>query len=172
MVERYLTPRQKAASLKIAKESKLCRWCGGDVHRLSPKRRTFCSDECVHEFNIRSSSSYIRTYIGKRDKYTCQICQLDCKGFMRRLWRYVNDKLAGVKYSEWTEKKKDYETEFFHLHNMDWVNTSSRSTFYDIDHIHPVVKGGHQCGEENLRVVCLSCHRKETAKLRAEMKKS
>jgi hypothetical protein len=88
------------------------------------------------------------------------------------LQRFAREKLEGLKYSEWGERRKEFETEFFKLHGMEWVNTNNRSTFYDIDHIHEVVKGGGQCGEENLRTLCLSCHRKETARLRAELKRS
>ena len=176
---RFLTPEQKAESSKRAKEAKLCRWCGLDVHRLSAKRRTFCSDECVHEFNIRSSASYIRTYIAKRDKYICQICGLDCKGFVRQLWRYVNEHIRDLQqqpiyagYNNYRHAQRALEMEFFDLRSMEWVNTHGRSTFYDIDHIHEVVKGGGQCGEENLRLLCLACHRKETARLRAELKQA
>lgn len=176
---RFLTAKQKAESSERAKAEKLCRWCGLDVHRLSPKRRTFCSDECVHEFNIRSSSSYIRTYIAKRDKYICQICGLDCKGFVRKLWRYINEHIQELQqnavyagFNNYRHAKKALEVEFFELNHMPWVNTHGRSTFYDIDHIHEVIKGGGQCGEENLRLLCLSCHRKETARLRAELKQA
>jgi hypothetical protein len=176
---RFLTAEQKAESSQRAKTEKLCRWCGLDVHRLSKKRRTFCSDECVHEFNIRSSASYIRIYIAKRDKYICQICGLDCKGFVRQLWRYVNDHIQELQknpvyagHNNYRHAMKVLQVEFFDLHNMEWVNTHGRSTFYDIDHIHEVIKGGGQCGEENLRLLCLACHRKETARLRAELKKA
>ena len=141
---RFLTPEQKAESYKRAKEAKLCRWCGLDVHRLSAKRRTFCSDECVHEFNIRSSASYIRIYIAKRDKYICQICGLDCKGFVSRLRRYVREHIQELQqqpiyagYQNYRHAQRALEMEFFDLRNMEWVNTHGRSTFYDIDHIIP-----------------------------------
>jgi len=176
---RFLTPEQKAESYKRAKEAKLCRWCGLDVHRLSAKRRTFCSDECVHEFNIRSSASYIRIYIAKRDKYICQICGLDCKGFVSRLRRYVREHIQELQqqpiyagYQNYRHAQRALEMEFFDLRNMEWVNTHGRSTFYDIDHIIPVSENKNQCGEENLRTLCLGCHRKETAKLRARLKKA
>ena len=68
-----------------------------------------------------------------------------------------------------TDQKK-LETEFFRQNGMEWVNTNGRSTFFDIDHIVPVSLGGGLSGEDNLRVVCLCCHRKETAKLRIELK--
>ena len=178
-MSRFISQQNKAETSKRAKEEGVCRWCGLDVKRLSKARRTFCSDACVHEFSIRSSSSYIRQYIAKRDKYKCQICGLDCKGFLRKLWTYVNERvLAGKKVAtspkpgSWQEMKLAFEMEFFQSHNMEWVNTANRSTFYDIDHIVPVVEGGHQCGEENLRTLCLSCHRKETKELRKRLSKA
>jgi 5-methylcytosine-specific restriction endonuclease McrA len=171
MVSRYLTKEQKVESRARASNEKLCRWCGLDVKRLSTRRSTFCSDDCVHEFRIRTDSSYIRHYIAQRDKHTCQICGLDCKGFLRKLWRFVNEAKSSGTYSStpWRERQKALEYEFFTSLGMEWVNTHCRSTFYDIDHINPVVEGGHQCGEENLRLLCLGCHRKETAELRKRL---
>ena len=171
MIERFITPKQKAITSARAKKEKLCRWCGLDVHRLSPKRRTFCSDECVHEFSLRSSSAYMRQYIAKRDKYICQICGLECKGFLQRMKRFINEQGIKRKVSIRGESRKELEVEFFDMYNIEWINTQNRSTFYDIDHIQEVVRGGGQCGEENLRTVCLRCHRIETARLRKELKK-
>ena len=48
-----------------------CRWCGGEVPR---RRLTFCSAACVHEWKIRSSPSYVRQQVKKRDKGVCQLC--------------------------------------------------------------------------------------------------
>ena len=76
--------------------------------------------------------------------------------------------MAGVRY-KLTDRRKEFEVEFFEKNGMEWVNTNNRSTFYDIDHIVSVVEGGSQCGEENLRTLCLSCHRKETAQLRKKL---
>ena len=36
---------------------------------------------------------------------------------------------------------------------------------WEMDHIVPVVEGGGSCGLDNLRTLCVACHRKETAKL-------
>jgi 5-methylcytosine-specific restriction endonuclease McrA len=38
---------------------------------------------------------------------------------------------------------------------------------WEMDHIIPVVEGGGDCGLENLRTLCISCHAKETADLAA-----
>lgn len=41
-------------------------------------------------------------------------------------------------------------------------------SLWQMDRIVPVVESGGECGlEENLRVLCTPCHRKEAAKLRA-----
>lgn len=181
--DRFITIENKIETTKRAKEQGLCRWCGEDVKRYSKFRRTFCSDDCVHQYSLRSSSTYVRKYIAKRDKYTCQICDLDCLGFLRKLKRFVNEEIHNrmaqeadlhksyaAKQAAWTLIRKNLEVEFFDRYGMEWVNTRGRETFYDIDHIIPVIKGGAQCGEENLRTVCLRCHRIETAKLRKDLK--
>jgi hypothetical protein len=54
------------------------------------------------------------------------------------------------------------------------VNSESVHT-WEADHIIPVVEGGGECGLENYRTLCLSCHRKETAALakrRAERRRA
>jgi 5-methylcytosine-specific restriction protein A len=42
----------------------------------------------------------------------------------------------------------------------------SRRTLWDADHIRPVVEGGGECDLENIRTLCLACHRQETRNLR------
>jgi 5-methylcytosine-specific restriction endonuclease McrA len=46
-----------------------------------------------------------------------------------------------------------------------------RVTLWDVDHITPVIEGGGECGLDQLRTLCVLCHRKETAKLRKRMSK-
>jgi 5-methylcytosine-specific restriction endonuclease McrA len=38
---------------------------------------------------------------------------------------------------------------------------------WEADHIRPVVEGGGACGLENLRTLCVRCHKVETARLAA-----
>jgi hypothetical protein len=47
-------------------------------------------------------------------------------------------------------------------HKRTWIGG-----FWDMDHITPVVEGGGGCGLDNLRTLCIPCHRAETAKLAA-----
>jgi len=46
-----------------------------------------------------------------------------------------------------------------------------RSSWWDADHIKPVVEGGGLCGLDNYRTLCVPCHKKETAELAARRAK-
>ena len=94
----------------------LCRWCGTEV---TGRRRTFCSDSCVHEWRLRSSTSYLRECVFKRDRGVCGICgrkRLKCEA----------------------------------------------------DHIRAVREGGDS-NLENIRTLCVPCHRAVTAELRKRL---
>ena len=56
--------------------SKLCRNCDNLV---SPKRKHYCSEECMNEFNRNNSWFWVRKDILKRDRYTCSICKTRMK---------------------------------------------------------------------------------------------
>jgi 5-methylcytosine-specific restriction endonuclease McrA len=46
-----------------------------------------------------------------------------------------------------------------------------RVTWWESDHIVPVVEGGGECGLEGLRTLCWRCHRAETAALAKRRRK-
>jgi len=48
---------------------------------------------------------------------------------------------------------------------------TSRRSLWDADHIRPVAEGGGQCDLDNLRTLCLPCHREVTADLRRRLGK-
>jgi 5-methylcytosine-specific restriction endonuclease McrA len=43
---------------------------------------------------------------------------------------------------------------------------------WDCDHIKPVIEGGGECGLENLRTLCVPCHKQVTRELRARLAKA
>lgn len=43
---------------------------------------------------------------------------------------------------------------------------------WEADHIVPVVEGGGECGLDNYRTLCIPCHKKVTAELRARLVKN
>lgn len=93
----------------------LCRWCKTEV----PKgRRTFCGKEsCLHEFNIRRSSSYVRHYVYQRDKGICAICKLNTDK-LEKLIRRVTNRAQGIPYIPpkiRRERKKNPFNTYLHL---------------------------------------------------------
>ena len=128
----------------------LCRWCRAEV---LGRRRTFCSDTCVHEWKLRTDSGYLREKVYARDKGICAECGVDTTGIRRDV------------------RKLDYAARrrFF----KEWgLREGSRKSLWDADHIVPVAEGGGQCDLTNMRTLCLRCHREATAALRVRLLKS
>eukprot|EP01138_Halocafeteria_seosinensis_P008091 gb/GECG01008267.1/.p1 GENE.gb/GECG01008267.1/~~gb/GECG01008267.1/.p1 ORF type:complete len:1555 (+),score=193.94 gb/GECG01008267.1/:1-4665(+) len=51
------------------------------------------------------------------------------------------------------------------------IRNPQEGSYWQADHIVPVVEGGGSCGWTNFRTLCTSCHRQVTAELRARLKK-
>jgi len=52
--------------------NKLCRNCENTV---AERRRHYCSQKCMDEFNRNNSWYWVRKYILRRDRYRCSICK-------------------------------------------------------------------------------------------------
>lgn len=122
----------------------LCRWCNLEV----PKGRfTFCSDWCVEEWRLRSDPAYLREKVLERDRGVCAACGVDCL----EAWRSLRRLRGASRLRVW----------------RDWgLRPGSRKSLWDADHIVPVVEGGGECDLENIRTLCLKCHRAATGDLR------
>jgi len=128
----------------------ICRWCALEV----PKRRfTFCSEYCVHEWKLRTQPAYLREQVFARDRGICAGCGADTVANARRL-RYSR----GARRTE--------------LLKYWGLKTRTRRSLWDADHIVPVAEGGGECDLENLRTLCLRCHRAATKRLRERMRKA
>lgn len=157
------TNRQTTARAKAASYVKgLCRYCKQDVTRFNKRARTFCSPECVHEYKIRASPSYARAEVYKRDHGICRLCGLDCSKFFSGLKKAIK----GLKKADRDQGASNY----FKAFDVELVPWKHRSSFWDADHCKPVVMGGGECGLENLRTLCLPCHRRVTRELMAQLR--
>jgi 5-methylcytosine-specific restriction enzyme A len=128
----------------------MCRWCSLEV---PPGRFTFCSEYCVHEWKLRTQPGYLREQVLLRDRGICASCGVDTIAAARRL-RYScgAKRLALMRY---------------------WgMGTRPRKSLWDADHIIPVAEGGGECDLENIRTLCLRCHRIVTAELRERIRSS
>lgn len=146
------------------KGRRLCRWCGTEVE---PPRRTFCGDPCIHEWKVRSSAQYAREQVFERDRGVCAICGTNTVEQVRTLEAEFGD--PGRSKYHWFVaygRGKAFANRLRQL-AISKARWQSRSRgCWDMDHIVPVVEGGGSCGLDNLRTLCLRCHRGQTRQLR------
>lgn len=126
----------------------ICRWCSLEVPR---GRFTFCSDFCVHEWKLRSQPAYLRDQVLLRDRGICAACGVDTLAAYRRLQRSRGRSHQAL-LEFWGMKKR------------------FRKSLWDADHIHPVAEGGGECDLDNIRTLCLRCHRAATLQLRERLR--
>jgi 5-methylcytosine-specific restriction enzyme A len=128
----------------------LCRWCSLEV---PPRRYTFCSEFCVHEWKLRSQPGYLREQIFKRDKGICAHCGIDTMREHIRLKRTRGERRVALM--------------------IHWgLKVRRRKSLWDADHILPVMEGGGECDVDNIRTLCLRCHRLVTAHLRERIRRA
>ncbi len=147
-MQRYLGKLPHASTLnKTADGLPCCRWCNKGV--MKP-RRTICSPECEHELKLRISSRYMRDCTYKRDKGVCNMCNLDTKLIAREaLLLQDNDRIHFLQNHNISLKRKIWKVKH-------------GGGLWDADHIIPVKNGGGLCGLENIRTLCIPCHKKIT----------
>lgn len=139
---------------KVRRQLEVCR-CGCG-RAPTGRRTTFYSDDCVHNWKIRTDPGYVRAQLWKRDKGVCQECGLDT-GLVRDA---IQDLQRHHPYGFGTTGRK-------------WmVENQLRlgKTLWEAHHVVPVSEGGGLCGLEGYASVCIWCHRVKTAELRKRLK--
>lgn len=147
-MNRYIGKLPPASSLAKTEEGlPCCRWCNKGV--MKP-RRTLCSPECEHELKLRISGRYMRDCVYMRDKAICSICNVDTKMIAKEALNLNND-----------ERNIYLIDHNISLKRKLWKKKHGGG-LWDADHIIPVKDGGGMCGLENLRTLCIQCHKKIT----------
>jgi 5-methylcytosine-specific restriction protein A len=137
---------------------KLCYNCGG----LLPKGRPYnCSHECSEEWRAKTSPSYMRYLLFKRDRGVCAICGADTVAQYEEYRKIPHDAFENRKAGT------DARSQFRKAHGI--PPSRSCGDWWDADHIVPVIEGGGECGLSNFRTLCISCHRKETKQLHGRL---
>ncbi|HEX7828937.1 MAG TPA: HNH endonuclease [Thermoanaerobaculia bacterium] len=98
---------------------------------------------------MRSSSSYLRDCVFERDRGVCALCKDDMHKLRRRVMR--------MKFADRMRELKSLQ--------QNGVIHKGRKTWWEADHILPVVEGGDS-NLENIRTLCIPCHRGVTKALR------
>jgi 5-methylcytosine-specific restriction endonuclease McrA len=152
----------------------LCRKCGDEVPY---PRKSFCSDECVHEWKIRTQPTYAAKEVLKRDAGVCALCRRDCLLLKKELWALrAQERKArwGLKQAVDHGMPSDRQLDAFVQRCRELGLPESLwhldRRLWEMDHTLPVVEGGGSCGLENLRTLCWACHRAVTNELRARRK--
>ena len=127
----------------------LCRWCSIEVPR---GRYTFCSEFCVHEWKLRTQPAYLREQVLERDRGICASCKIDTIAAARKL-RFARGSNRTSLLAHWG------------------LRSRSRKSLWDADHIIPVIEGGGECDLDNIRTLCLRCHRDATTELRRRIRR-
>lgn len=172
----------------FARQRGRCSWCG--TTELPKGRQTWCSQKCVDEYLMRSSSSHIRQAVYRRDKGICAKCGCDAdseyrawNARRREVARLADRLIHASRWNQiwidghWAFKDSSYpdarETKPFRAHLLEkyapgnW--TACRSSGWDADHIVPVAEGGGECDLDNYRTLCHPCHKLVTAELAARL---
>jgi 5-methylcytosine-specific restriction endonuclease McrA len=105
----------------------------------------------VHEWRLRSNPGYLREQIWHRDKGICALCGIDTQTAWIALKRARGARRAEL-LLHWGLKRMN------------------RRSLWDADHTVPVAEGGGECGLENMRTLCLRCHRRQTQALRERLR--
>jgi 5-methylcytosine-specific restriction endonuclease McrA len=105
----------------------------------------------VHEWKLRSQPAYLREQVFLRDKGICSACSVDTLAEARRM-RYSRGERRTILLASWGLKAR------------------TRKSLWDADHIVPVAEGGGECDLQNIRTLCLRCHREATMQLRGRLR--
>ena len=107
----------------------------------------------MHEWKLRTQPGYLREQVFARDRGICACCAVDTVAAAGRLRGSRGQNRAAL-LAHWGLKPR------------------TRKSLWDADHILPVAEGGGECDLENIRTLCLRCHRAATVELRQRLRQA
>ena len=126
-----------------------CRYCGEEC---PPPKRTFCSEQCVHEWKIRTNPGYVRRCLFAKERGVCRKCKLDTEAARKHAIKLPPE---------------DRQV----LMDSLGILEPDRS-WWCADHIVEVRQGGGCCGLDNYQTLCCRCHVQKTNAVTKSHKKT
>jgi len=162
--------RRRRASIRINEKEighlrgphgyRLCRFCKKEV---LPPRKTFCSDTCVHEWKLRSSSKYLRKFIYERDLGICVKCGTDTRYIRIELENAARDSMVASGRWFWD----DHPIYLACLSKFQLTVKEAKKSIWEADHVVEVADGGGEADLANYQTLCIPCHKIKSAEGRA-----
>jgi 5-methylcytosine-specific restriction endonuclease McrA len=118
---------------------------------------------------VRTSPSAARERVFERDRGVCARCCRDTLDLLRRLRNLARRRPRPEVLVEARQLALGFEAAV-EVGRRGRV-LRIRRTLWQADHILPVAEGGGGCSLENLRTLCLPCHRVVTAELAARLRR-
>lgn len=132
----------------------LCRQCQQEV---PPGKRSFCGDACIEAWRVRTQPAFARRKVFERDKGVCALCGLDTDELRAQL-RRIRELDARVRGAARRARLAEHG-----------YNPKHAAHLWEMDHVVPVAEGGGSCTLDNLRTLCVPCHRRVTRELRGRL---
>jgi hypothetical protein len=149
-------------------KGKACAWCSSNLTQAQRiAKAVYCSQDCAETGRLRRggwASSAIRSAMFALEAGVCQKCNINAHAFYEQIMALEPaERLNRYQSAKWRlpASNKAY-------HGM--LKDPKEGDFWQVDHKVAVAEGGGNCGLENLRTLCVPCHREETEKLRVRLK--
>ena len=121
---------------------------------------------------MHTSPALLRQKVWDRAKSICVLCGVDCDEFEKSIRTIINR----LNNREWDGDRR--RRTFFDPLSIEkrierilvkhgW--NRSRNHFWEMDHIVPIVEGGDPIEMDNLRTLCVPCHKGETKQLHGRL---
>ena len=130
----------------------VCRFC--DKIITAPRRSSYCDATCADNFAVRYFPAVARGMVWGRDHGVCAACEMDV-GAVERFMQEIEYAL-GCGSPQYRSRLEGWG-----LPHGGWLG-SHLLHLWEADHIVPYSEGGDTLGLENLRTLCIWCHRERT----------
>ncbi len=158
-----------------------CRGCG---HPVPKGRRNWCGDACIEQQKIRNQPAYARQRVLERDNGICATCGRDCVALERAIgiwlacdWSITRNGAHAVSEHSMGEPfaRAQRRRKFANRFGVRMIGSWAQLPSWHYSTLVQFVEGGGGCGLDNLRTLCVCCHKNATralAKRRAEARKA